>query len=437
VDGATDTKPAGAAVRVPGRADAFRAVRARLGAGGALRVVFANDIGFMGGAGIALRRQIQSFLLGGHAVAAVCWRAFDGAPPLPPRGAGFSGRWLGLFQSPPLHEDTGLRPAAFLRRAAERVLSLSPDLVIAGNLHGSPWPLALLPALRGAGVPVVAYLHDCHWLTGRCAQPGSCTRFETGCDAACPTPAEYPALAPSRIAEAWAARRAVFSGADAIPLVANSHWTAHMARRAFGGGDISVIHLGVDTMNFAPVGRTAARDLFGLPREGVVAVAGAHFATSRWKGGPLLMEVIGRLARGNALSVIAFGHDSELIEGAHGLGWIDDEEMMPFVYGAADLMLNCSEEESFGQTLLEAASCGLPIVATRTGGVNDVARDGANALLLERGDADGLVAACERLARDPALRHALGRNGRELVEREFTLAFQYAAWRDYLCAAPA
>jgi len=149
------------------------------------------------------------------------------------------------------------------------------------------------------------------------------------------------------------------------------------------------------------------------------------------------MEVIGRLARGNALSVIAFGHDSELIEGAHGLGWIDDEEMMPFVYGAADLMLNCSEEESFGQTLLEAASCGLPIVATRTGGVNDVARDGANALLLERGDADGLVAACERLARDPALRHALGRNGRELVEREFTLARQYEAWRDFLCATPA
>jgi glycosyltransferase involved in cell wall biosynthesis len=416
----------------PERAGPWRALAARLASGAPLRVVFVNDCGFVGGAGIALRRQVQSFLLGGHAVVVLCCRENPVPDPGRPAGAPWPGEWLGLAAHPALdHAEPGL----VIDRIRAAVAALAPDLIVTGNFHTAGWPLALLPALRRDGFPVVAYLHDCHWLTGRCAHPGTCAKFETGCDATCPTPGEYPALAPALIAAAWAGRRAVFTGPDPIPLAANSRWTATMARRAFGAAaDIAVLHLGLDHARYMPRYRAAARARLGLSTEGVLAVAGAQHALQAWKGGVLLAEVIGRLRAGGLLGVFAFGRGSTEIPGAAGLGLIEDDERMPLVFAAADLMLNCSQEEAFGQTLLEAAACGVPIVATRAGGAPDIARAGENALLVERGDAEGLVAACERLAVSPETRRTLGLGGRAIVEREFTLARQYARWRDYLLA---
>ena len=52
-----------------------------------LRVLFLNDLGFQYGAGIALLRQIQSFLLMGHEVMGLCWvQGEEGSIPFIPRG---------------------------------------------------------------------------------------------------------------------------------------------------------------------------------------------------------------------------------------------------------------------------------------------------------------------------------------------------------------
>jgi glycosyltransferase involved in cell wall biosynthesis len=104
------------------------------------------------------------------------------------------------------------------------------------------------------------------------------------------------------------------------------------------------------------------------------------------------------------------------------------------VLSAADLFLNASLEESFGQTLLEAAACGVPSVAIARGGVTDIARDGENAVTVGSEDPAEFAAAAIRLAGDERLRARLGQGGRDLVEREFTLARQAARWREALAA---
>ncbi|MCW5772324.1 MAG: glycosyltransferase [Rhodospirillaceae bacterium] len=412
-------------------------VAGKLEARRTLRIVFLNDYGFAGGAGIGLMRQVESFLLGGHDVAVVCHHPDDFRAPRPPRQRRFGGSWLGIAALAD-GGDATRDAAAQVERVASAVATHRPDLVIVGNLHGAPWPLRVLDALPRRGLPVVAYLHDCHFVTGRCAAPRACEKFAGGCDHTCPTPDEYPALAPPLIADAWAERQRLFRGDAAIPVVANSRWTAGVARGALGAsGHVSLIHLGLDTTVFAPIDRAGARKRLGFAPEGLIAIAGAVFIKQEWKGFDVLRAVIDRLGSGSPVRIVAFGHESDTIPGIDGLGWIGDPERLALAFNAADMMLNCANAEAFGQTLLEAAACALPIVATRVGGITDTVIDGANGILVDPGDAEGLAAGCRRLAADPQLRRRLGRRGRRHAERHFTLDRQYAAWRRYLATAGA
>ncbi len=71
-------------------------------------------------------------------------------------------------------------------------------------------------------------------------------------------------------------------------------------------------------------------------------------------------------------------------------------------------------------SLLEAAACGRPLVATDVPGCRDIARSNVNAFLVPLGDVDALADAIERLALDPELRRRFGAAGRRLVELTFS-----------------
>lgn len=75
----------------------------------------------------------------------------------------------------------------------------------------------------------------------------------------------------------------------------------------------------------------------------------------------------------------------------------------------ADVVLNFSEAESFSHTCLEAGLLGRPVVATRCGGPEEIVDEGTTGLLVPCADVGAMAAAMLRLARDPSLRHGMGR----------------------------
>jgi len=90
-------------------------------------------------------------------------------------------------------------------------------------------------------------------------------------------------------------------------------------------------------------------------------------------------------------------------------------EVLGRFYSRANIFTFPSLYEGFGIVLAEAMQAGLPIVATRIGPVNEIVREGENALLVPPADSAALAGAIRRLANDPALRDNFGRRSRELA----------------------
>lgn len=78
--------------------------------------------------------------------------------------------------------------------------------------------------------------------------------------------------------------------------------------------------------------------------------------------------------------------------------------------------------EGIPVSLMEAMASGRPVVASSLSGIPELVEDGVSGLLVEPGDAQALASAVRRLLADPDVRCAMGRRGRETVERRFRLA---------------
>jgi glycosyltransferase involved in cell wall biosynthesis len=78
---------------------------------------------------------------------------------------------------------------------------------------------------------------------------------------------------------------------------------------------------------------------------------------------------------------------------------------------SADLLLNPSITEAFGNVTLEAMACALPVVAAEATGATNLVRDGETGVLVEPGDGDAFADALQAYARDPALRARHGAAG--------------------------
>jgi len=94
--------------------------------------------------------------------------------------------------------------------------------------------------------------------------------------------------------------------------------------------------------------------------------------------------------------------------------------------------------EGFGLVFLEAGAYGLPVVATRTGGVPEAVQDGTTGLLAEPDDSEGLARALLRLLTEPDLARELGRANRHRAETltwERNASEQFQAYQEALAAA--
>ena len=187
-------------------------------------------------------------------------------------------------------------------------------------------------------------------------------------------------------------------------------------------GKIEVIHVGV------PLPST----MRSLPSERKILCVAAH---KPYKGLPVLIEACRMLrAEGVAFRCDVVGDGpmraqlEAINDGAvHLLGTREEKEVARLMEEASLFVLPSivapdGQMEGIPVALMEALAHGRPAVSTRISGIPELVRDGVNGLLVEPGDARALADAMRALLDDPERAAAMGKRGREVVEREFELA---------------
>ena len=98
------------------------------------------------------------------------------------------------------------------------------------------------------------------------------------------------------------------------------------------------------------------------------------------------------------------------------IGVVDD--VAPYLRGA-DLLLLPSQNESFGLVAMEALAAGVPVIASRVGGLPEVVQHGVSGYLFPPGDVEGMARQATAVLRDRPLAERLGRAGAERVACRF------------------
>jgi len=199
-------------------------------------------------------------------------------------------------------------------------------------------------------------------------------------------------------------------------------------------GKLLVVHNGVDTERFSPHRQPSAtvRSQLGLTA-GLPAVGILCWLTPRKRVDDFIRAASVVLRSVDARFVVVGGehrryptHLTDLRRLAQELGVdrkirfaghrTDIDEVIPCL----DMVVSTSAVEPFGRTLIEAAACGKPVVATRVDGVPEAVVHGETGLLAEPGDVDGIAAAVLTLIEHPALAVRMGDRGRARVVARFS-----------------
>jgi len=108
--------------------------------------------------------------------------------------------------------------------------------------------------------------------------------------------------------------------------------------------------------------------------------------------------------------------EEQKLERIHFTGFINQKEL-PKYYGLADVLVLCSESETWGLSVNEAMACGLPIIVSDTVGcAEDLVKEGINGFIFPKGDTIALGDAIRRVAKDKQNGNRLGLESSRIIE---------------------
>jgi D-inositol-3-phosphate glycosyltransferase len=216
-------------------------------------------------------------------------------------------------------------------------------------------------------------------------------------------------------------------------VMVENQWMLEHARAVVNGARTSVQNAppGVDCDRFAPLRGRAARlldDPYFLfvgrlsdPRKNVALLCRAYsiLCAQFADPPPLLLAGHGNLPEA-AKSELA---DPRVRQRVKCIGEPSSEALRT-LYQGATLLAVPSDEEGFGMVIVEAMACGVPVVATRCGGPEEIINDGGDGYLVPLDDAQGLAARLRMLC-DPPVNQRMSEAARNTAVSRFsaTVAF--------------
>lgn len=221
--------------------------------------------------------------------------------------------------------------------------------------------------------------------------------------------------------------RTLARGTDCLITINQEDYIRTLSH-GFKAGSIEHVHgVGVDTVRFKPsnIGnKNELRLKNGYQPEDFLMVNVAEFNNN--KNQQFLIRVLAKLKEkvSNVRLLLAgkgpmldycrrLSQELDVSDRVEFLGFRKDiDEILPM----CDLAVASSYREGLPVNIMEAMACGLPVVATKNRGHNELVYDGQSGWLVDPNDIDKMATKIEMIARDSNLQNRLGNLGREIVE---------------------
>jgi glycosyltransferase involved in cell wall biosynthesis len=299
---------------------------------------------------------------------------------------------------------------------------------------------ATLKRLFALGKPVVWTLHDQWPFTGGCHYSAGCDMYRDDC-ADCPQLAKDTFQLPRAVLED---KLALFQGAN-LSIVTPSSWLADCARGSSLFKDLRVeaISNALDTDTYAPVPKARAKKRLGVDPETSTILFVAQQRSERRKGVEHLAAALEHCLRTaefrklvdlSAVALLCLGGLREqpwdLGIPMVSLGYINSDERIRSAYAAADIFVLPSLEDNLPNTMLEAMSCGTPVVAYDVGGIPEAVISDVTGRLVPVGDTRGLAEGILALLFNSNKRRAMGRSCRRMMEERYSPPEQARRYAD-------
>jgi glycosyltransferase involved in cell wall biosynthesis len=230
-------------------------------------------------------------------------------------------------------------------------------------------------------------------------------------------------------------------------VIAIADFTRSYLLDAYGIPSDRVVHIyqGVDIRRFRSTeeGKVRALARYPLPA-GAGPILGCIGAFEHRKGQRVLLEAMSRLVSGSLpgssgslpgahLVLAGDGPDNgDLCREVEARDLASRVSFLPFtsepetLFERIDItVLPSLYKEGLPNVLLESMAMGVPVVASRVGGVPEVVQESLTGIIVEPGNSEQLARAIHRLWADPAAYLRMGRNGRRLMEQSFDKEVQY------------
>jgi glycogen synthase len=225
---------------------------------------------------------------------------------------------------------------------------------------------------------------------------------------------------------AWIERVAL-EAADRVIAVSSQSKSEILTHFNIPPERVTVIHNGIDPGTWKPSLARATRQAYGIEGDYILFVGRA----CRQKGMVHLLEAMKYVDPGVRLVCCAAAADTPEVEQEIAAkvretprclwinAWLREEQYIE-LYSHCAVFACPSVYEPFGIINLEAMACERPVVASDVGGIPEVVVPGETGLLVPPADPRALADALNRVLRDRAAAHAMGRAGRRRVEEHFS-----------------